>query len=413
MKIKAFKGLRPKPEFASKVACRPYDVLDSDEAREEAKNNPYSFLYVVKPEIALPRETDHYAPAVYEAGTEKFTQFLDQDIFFQDQMDCLYIYELTMNGRTQSGIVACASVDDYMQDKIKKHELTRPDKENDRMNHVRVSMLNAEPVIFAYKAVSQLDNIVEGVKQDTPVNDFVADDGVRHRIWVIENDDINMSIINIFDAMNATYVADGHHRTAAAALVGHDLKDENPHHTGDEEYNYFLAVHFPDNQLAIFDYNRVVKDLNGLTSDVFLEAISNSFKVTNIGKQTYKPQALHEMGMYLDGQWYCLKANADTYDDNDPIGVLDVTILSENVLKPVLNIHDLRTDSRIECIGGIRGLGELERRVNSGEMTVAFAMYPVSMRQVMDIADNGLIMPPKVTWFEPKLRSGLIVHSLA
>jgi uncharacterized protein (DUF1015 family) len=413
LKIKAFKGIRPKPELASKVACRPYDVLDTDEAREEARGNAYSFLNVVKPEITLPPEIDHYAPEVYEAGRDNFKQLIEQGVFIQDKKDCIYIYELTMDGRSQSGIVACASVDDYIHEKIKKHELTRPDKENDRKNLVRVSMINAEPVFFAYKTESQLDQIVKAVKQNPVVYDFVADDDVRHRIWVVEDEDTIGAIINIFAGMDSSYVADGHHRTAAAALVGIDLSKENPAHKGDEEYNYFLAVHFPDNQLAIFDYNRVVKDLSGHTPESFLQAISGAFKITRIGKQAYKPQSLHEMGMYLDREWYCLKANPDTYDDNDPIGVLDVTILSEQVLKPVLDINDLRTDSRIEFVGGIRGLRELERRVDSGEMAVAFAMYPVSMKQLMEIADNGLIMPPKVTWFEPKLRSGLLVHSLA
>jgi uncharacterized protein (DUF1015 family) len=318
-----------------------------------------------------------------------------------------------MDGRSQTGIVACAAVEDYLQGRIKKHELTRPDKEHDRKNHVRVSMLNAEPVFFAYKSVKRLDELVNASKQRDPVYDFVADDGIRHRMWVVEDEGVISSVIRIFAAMDATYVADGHHRTAAAALVGDDLKKENPAHTGEEEYNYFLAVHFPDNQLAIFDYNRVVRDLNGYTPQAFIEKISDAFDVTGTDGQPGKPRALHEMGMYLDGHWYRLTARPGTYDDSDPIGVLDVTILSEQILKPVLAIQDLRTDNRIEFVGGIRGLAELERRVNSGEMALAFAMYPVSMKQLMDIADNGLIMPPKVTWFEPKLRSGLIVHALS
>jgi uncharacterized protein (DUF1015 family) len=317
-----------------------------------------------------------------------------------------------MNGRTQTGIVACAAVEDYMLGRIKKHELTRPDKENDRKNHVRVSMLNAEPVFFAYKADKGLDRVVAGITREKPVYDFTADDGIRHRFWVVSDQGIIESIVAAFAKMEATYVADGHHRTAAAALVGNDLKNENPGHTGAEEYNYFLAVHFPDNQLAIFDYNRVIRDLNGHTADTLLQAISGSFRVKKIGRQQYKPRALHEIGMYLKDNWYALKANPGTYDDRDPIGVLDVTILSEQILKPLLNIHDLRTDKRIEFVGGIRGLAELERRVDSGEMALAFAMFPVSMQQLMDIADNDLIMPPKVTWFEPKLRSGLVVHSL-
>lgn len=412
MKIKAFKGLRPKPELAAQVACRPYDVLDSNEARAEARGNPYSFLNVIKPEITLPEDIDHYAPEVYQAARDNFAQLLSDGVFTQDNNECFYLYELTMNGRSQTGIVACAAVEDYMQDRIKKHELTRPDKENDRKNHVRVSMMNAEPVFFAYKAEAELDEIMNTAKADDPVYDFTADDDIRHRFWVMDNPDVINRVVAIFLDMPSTYVADGHHRTAAAALVGHDLKAEDPNHTGEEEYNYFLAVHFPDDQLAIFDYNRVVKDLNGHTPASLLDAISGSFTVTREGKDAYRPRALHEIGMYIDGVWYALSANPDTYDDTDPIGVLDVTILSEQILKPVLGIHDLRTDSRIEFVGGIRGLGELERRVDSGEMAVAFAMYPVSMKQLMDIADNGLIMPPKVTWFEPKLRSGLVVHSL-
>lgn len=412
MKIRAFRGYRPAAEYAARVASRPYDVLDSDEAREEAKDNPWSFLNVVKPEITLPPEIDHYSPQVYEAGSRNFLKLVDSGVFFQDRKDCLYIYELTMNGRAQTGIVACAWVEDYMQGRIRKHELTRPDKENDRKNHVRVSMLNAEPVFFAYKAVAELDRLIEQVRTGTPVYDFSADDGIRHRFWVMDKPDQISSVIKAFEAMPCTYVADGHHRTAAAALVGHELKLENPNHTGEEEYNFFLAVHFPDNQLEIFDYNRVVKDLNGHTPESFLQAISTAFTVSAPSTQQQKPSRLHQIGMYLQGRWYSLQAKPGTSNDADPIGVLDVTILSQHILEPVLGIRDLRTDKRIDFVGGIRGLGELERRVDSGEMAVAFAMYPVSMKQLMDIADNDLIMPPKVTWFEPKLRSGLVVHSL-
>lgn len=412
MDIKAFKGFRPRSKYSSQVASRPYDVLDSDEARDEAKGNPYSFLNVVKPEITLTNDVDPYSEQVYEAGKKNFQTLIDQDVFIQDETDCLYIYELTMNGRSQSGIVACASVEDYMQGKIKKHELTRPDKETDRKNHVRISMLNAEPVFFAYQSQEVLDQLIEGEKQSLPVYDFITEDGIQHRFWVIKNDTTINSIVDIFSQMNETYVADGHHRTAAAALVGNDLKAENPSHQGTEEYNYFLAVHFPDNQLQIFDYNRVVKDLNGHTAESLIEAISKSFDISLMGKEIFKPNELHEIGMYLDGNWYKLQAHPDVYNDNDPIDVLDVTALSKQILEPVLDIKDLRTDKRIEFVGGIRGLKELNRRVDSGEMAVAFAMYPVSMKQLMDIADNDLIMPPKVTWFEPKLRSGLVIHSL-
>ena len=410
MKIRAFKGFRPVPDKAKAVASRPYDVLNSEEALEEAKGNPFSFLNVVKPEITLPSETDHYNSVVYEAGKNNFQQLVKDGVFFQDEEECLYVYELIMDGRSQNGIVACAAVDDYLDGHIKKHELTRPDKETDRKNHVRVSMMNAEPVFFAYPANRALDQIVEDIKKDVPVYSFKADDNIQHRFWVVNKQDKIQSIIAIFSKMPATYVADGHHRTAAVALVGNDLKKENPNHTGDESYNYFLAVHFPDNQLAIMDYNRVVKDLNGYTAESFLNGLVSSFHIDEKGKEAYRPAHLHEFSMYLDGTWYCLTAKDGMYNDHDPIGVLDVTILSEKVLKPILNIHDLRTDKRIDFVGGMRGLKELERRVNSGEMKVAFALYPVSMKQLIDIADSGEIMPPKTTWFEPKLRSGLIVH---
>src|SRR5690606_11223354 len=402
--IRPFKGYRPVSEKAKAVASRPYDVLDSDEAREEAKGNPLSFLNVVKPEITLPRETDHYSPEVYEAGKRNFEKLVSDGVIRKDDKDSLYIYELIMDGRSQNGIVACAAVNEYLEGKIKKHELTRTDKENDRKNHVRISMMNAEPVFFAYPAVDELDDLVRDIKKSEPEYDFVAEDGITHRLWVVDEPAIVAGIVEVFERMPATYVADGHHRTAAAALVGNEMKLENPGHTGDEEYNFFLAVHFPDNQLSIIDYNRVVRDLNGHTPESLVSALSTSFVVREEGSAPYKPKELHEFGMYLDGKWFSLKAKEGTYDDNDPIGVLDVTILSEHVLKPLLNIHDLRTDKRIDFVGGIRGLGELERRVNSGEMKVAFALYPVSMQQLIDIADSGNIMPPKTTWFEPQLR---------
>jgi uncharacterized protein (DUF1015 family) len=412
MKIKPFKGFRPVETNVKSVASRPYDVLDSDEAREEAKGNPLSFLNVVKPEITLPPDTDHYSMAVYEAGKNNFQKLVKEGVFVQDKDECLYIYELIMDGRSQNGIVACASVDDYMEGRIKKHELTRPDKETDRKNHVRVSMMNAEPVFFAYPANQSLDNIVETIKQKKTTYSFTTDDNIQHRFWVVNDQQQIKNIVDAFEKMPATYVADGHHRTAAAALVGNELRKQNPKHTGKESYNYFLAVHFPDNQLAILDYNRVVKDLNGNTATSFFEGLATSFAVEKKGKQAYRPSRLHEFGMYLAGEWYSLVAKPGTYNDHDAIGVLDVTILSEKVLKPLLNIHDLRTDRRIDFVGGMRGLKELERRVNSGEMSVAFALYPVSMKQLIDIADSGQIMPPKTTWFEPKLRSGLVVHML-
>lgn len=412
MKIKPFRGLRPRPDKVKLVASRPYDVLDSNEARQEAKGNPLSFLNVIKPEITLPEGTDPYAEIVYQAGKVNFLRLQEQGIFSRDEKDCLYLYELTMDGHSQTGIVACAWVEDYMQDRIKKHELTRPDKEEDRKKHIRTSMLNAEPVFFAYQAVAELDRIVARVKQAAPVYDFCSDDGITHRFWVVDDVRAIGEIVGAFEQIPATYVADGHHRTAAAALVGHDLSQENPGHTGAEEYNFFLAVHFPHDQLQIIDYNRVVKDLNGHTPESFLEQLTDSFTVERRGGTQAKPQGLHEFGMYLAGEWYALRAKPGTFEDADPVGVLDVTILSKQILAPILNIVDLRRDRRIDFVGGIRGLGELQRRVDSGEMAVAFALYPVTMQQLMDIADSGNIMPPKTTWFEPKLRSGLVVHSL-
>ena len=409
--IKAFKGIRPKKEFATKIASKPYDVLNEKEAKMEAEGNPYSFYHVIKPEIDFPEDFDHYAPEIYLKGKENFSKMMKDGVFFQDDKDCLYIYAQTMNGRRQYGIVAAASIEDYFNDVIKKHELTRPDKEEDRKKHVRISMLNYEPVFFAYPKVTALDKIVEVVVKEKPEYDFVADEGIGHTFWVIRDDKTIQQIISEFSKLN-TYVADGHHRTAAAALVGKDLKSENKNHTGKEAYNYFLAVHFPDDQLAIMDYNRVVKDLNGLSSEQFIKSLEKKFDIEKIGTSVFKPANLHEFGMYLEGTWFKLTAHKDTYDDADPILSLDVTVLSKHMLEPILNIKDLRTDKRIEFVGGLRGLNELEKRVNSGEMKVAFALYPVSMKQLIDIADSGEIMPPKTTWFEPKLRSGLILHSL-
>ena len=412
MKIKPFKALRPEPDKAGLVASRPYDVLDSAEARKEAGNNPWSFLRVVKPEITLPLDTDPYCMQVYEAAKANFRRLLDEGIFFREQQECLYIYELVRAGHSQSGIVACAWIEDYLEGRIKKHELTRPDKERDRRNHVRVSMINAEPVFLAYKPVDLLNQLVEEVERQEPVYSFTADDGVEHRLWVVNDRDTIETIVTGFNRIPATYVADGHHRTAAAALVGEELKKENPGHTGTEEYNYFLAVHFPVDQLQIIDYNRVVKDLNGHNPEDFIRLLSKNFTVKKTGKDCHKPGTLHEFGMYLDGDWYTLKANTGTYDSTDPIGLLDVTILSNCILGPVLGITDLRADRRIDFVGGIRGLEELQRRVDSGEMRIAFALFPVTVQQLLDIADSGNIMPPKSTWFEPKLRSGLVVHSI-
>lgn len=410
--LKAFKGIRPKKEFVKFVASKPYDVLNEKEARAEAGDNRYSFYHVIKPEIDFPDDFDHYAPEIYKKGKENFERLQRDGVFFRDDKNCLYIYEQTMNGHSQYGIVGCASVDDYLNNIIRKHELTRPDKEEDRKNHIRYSNLNYEPVFFAYRNVAALDEIVSELVKNSPEYDFISEDGIGHTFWVIKDETTINTIIKLFSEIKYTYVADGHHRTAAAALVGKERREANPNHTGKEEYNFFLAVHFPDNQLTIMDYNRVVKDLNGLSAADFLKRLTTNFAVEEKGKSIHKPGQLHNFGMYLEGKWYSLTANQGTYVDDDPIGVLDVTILSERILDPVLNITDLRTDKRIEFVGGLRGLSELEKRVDSGEMKVAFALFPVTMKQLIDIADSGKIMPPKTTWFEPKLRSGLVLHSL-
>lgn len=411
--LKAFRGWRPPANLVKDLASRPYDVLNSEEARQEASGNPYSLLHIIKPEIDLPEDIDHYDTAVYNKAAENFKLFRDKKWLVQDDKPSLYIYAQTMNGKTQYGIVGCAGVEDYMNNVIKKHELTRPDKEEDRMKHVRITNANMEPVFFSYPAKKEIDEIIEKfVKENKAVYDFTADDGFGHHFWVIDQEEIINRLVQLFEQLPATYVADGHHRTAAAALVGNEKKEQNPKHTGKEEYNFFLAVHFPDNQLTIIDYNRVVKDLNGLSKEQFLARLDKGFEVVKKGKELYKPSRLHEFSMYLAGEWYALTAKKHTYDDNDPIGVLDVTILTQEVLSPILDIQDLRRSNRIDFVGGIRGLGELSRRVDSGEMAVAFALYPVSMKQLINIADSGNIMPPKTTWFEPKLRSGLVVHSL-
>jgi len=411
--LKAFKGYRPPQNIVKELASRPYDVLNSAEARIEAAGNEYSLLHIIKPEIDLDENVNLYSKEVYNKAKVNFEKFKNNKWLVQDNEDYLYIYAQTMFGKTQYGIVGCASVDDYMNNVIKKHELTRPDKEEDRMKHVRITNANMEPVFFSYPAVAEIDKIVaDYVKANKADYDFTADDGVGHHFWVVREKSKVNRIIELFDLLPATYVADGHHRTAAAALVGNEKKANNPNHTGNEEYNYFLAVHFPDDQLTIIDYNRVVKDLSGYSVEDFIKKLEFAFSIEDKGTEIYKPDALHNFSMYLDGRWYSLTANNGTYDDNDPIAVLDVTILTKQVLTPLLEIGDLRRSKRIDFVGGIRGLEELKRRVDSGEMEVAFALYPVSMKQLINIADSGLIMPPKTTWFEPKLRSGLVVHEL-
>ena len=411
--LKAFRGLRPPKEIVKDIASRPYDVLNSDEARVEAKGNPYSLLHIIKPEIDLPCGIDCHSQPVYDKAKENFNLFREKGWLIQDPDEYLYIYAQTMKGKTQYGIVGCAAVKDYMNGIIRKHELTRKDKEEDRMKHVRITNANMEPVFFTYPAVPEIDEIVDNiVKENVPEYDFIANDGVGYHFWAVKDKATINQILDHFAKIPYTYVADGHHRTAAAALVGNEKKLNNPNHTGLEEYNYFLAVHFPDNQLSIIDYNRLVKDLNGLTSEQFLGKLDFNFVIEKKGKEIYKPDRLHNFSLYLDGIWYSLTAKPGTFVDSDPIGVLDVTILSRLVLDYILDIKDLRTSTRIDFVGGIRGLCELSKRVDSGEMRAAFALYPVSMKQLITIADSGNIMPPKTTWFEPKLRSGLVVHLL-
>lgn len=411
--VKPFKGIRPPKSMVEEVASRPYDVLNSEEAREEAKGNEKSLYHIIKPEIDFPVGTDEHDPAVYDKAVENFKMFQEKGWLVQDDKENYYVYAQTMNGKTQYGLVVGAYVPDYMNGVIKKHELTRRDKEEDRMKHVRVNNANIEPVFFAYPDNAELDAIVAKYTAREPEYDFIAPgDGFGHTLWVIdEKDDIDR-ITALFADMPALYIADGHHRSAAAALVGAEKAAQNPNHKGDEEYNYFMAVCFPASQLTIIDYNRVVKDLNGLTAEQFLKALEKDFIVEEKGESIYKPSSLHNFSLYLAGKWYSLTAKPGTYDDNDPIGVLDVTISSNLILDEILGIKDLRSDKRIDFVGGIRGLGELKKRVDSGEMAMALALYPVSMKQLMDIADTGNIMPPKTTWFEPKLRSGLVIHKL-
>lgn len=411
--IKPFRGIRPPQDLVEQVVSRPYDVLNSAEARAEAGDNEKSLYHIIKPEIDFPEGTDEHDPRVYSKAAQNFEKFQQEGWLVQDKKDCYYIYAQTMNGKTQYGLVVGAYVPDYMNGVIKKHELTRRDKEEDRMKHVRVNNANVEPVFFAYSDDALLDEIVRKYTAEKPVYDFVApDDGFGHKFWVIDDDKDIERITEEFKGMPALYIADGHHRSAAAALVGAEKASQNPAHRGDEEYNYFMAVCFPASQLTIIDYNRVVKDLNGLTEEEFLAALQKNFEVQKMGVDIYKPTGLHNFSLYLGGNWYSLTARPGTYNDNDPIGVLDVTISSNLILDEILGIKDLRSDKRIDFVGGIRGLGELKRRVDSGEMKVALALYPVSMKQLMDIADTGNIMPPKTTWFEPKLRSGLVIHKL-
>ena len=412
MKIKPFAGVRPPKELAAEVASRPYDVLNSVEAKAEAGEK--SLLHIIKPEIDFDPIAGEHEQRTYDKAVENFKLWQSRGWLKQDDKEMYYIYAQTMDGRTQYGLVAAANVDDYMSGKIKKHELTRKEKEDDRMIHVRIQDANLEPVFFAYPDVDEMNKLVaDWIASHAPEYDFVAEDGFGHTFWAITDDAINARITEIFKNIPAMYVADGHHRTAAAARVGAEKRENNPNHTGEEEYNYFLAVIFPASQLHVIDYNRVVKDLNGLTPEQFIAELEKSFEVRDMGTGIYKPNALHNFGMYLNGHWYSLTAKPGTYNDNDPIGVLDVTVLSNLVFDKILNLGDLRTSNRIDFVGGIRGLGELQKRVDSGEMVAAFALYPVTMNQIINIADTGNIMPPKTTWFEPKLRSGLVIHKLS
>jgi len=412
--VKPFKGIRPPKELVEQVESRPYDVLNSEEARAEAGDNEKSLYHIIKPEIDFPEGTSEYDPRVYEKAAENFQKFQDKGWLVQDEKEQYYIYAQTMNGKTQYGLVVGAYVNDYMTGVIKKHELTRRDKEEDRMKHVRVNNANIEPVFFAYPDNAVLDALIKKYAQTKPEYDFIAPiDGFGHQFWIISDDEDIKTVTEEFRKMPSLYIADGHHRSAAAALVGAEKQKQNPNHKGDEEYNYFMAVCFQASQLTILDYNRVIRDLNGLSSEEFLKALAKNFIVEKKGAEIYKPAKLHEFSLYLDGEWYSLSAKEGTYDNSDPIGVLDVDISSRLILDEILEIKDLRSSDRIDFVGGLRGLGELKRRVDSGEMRTALALYPVSMQQIMDIADSGKIMPPKATWFEPKLRSGLVIHKLS
>lgn len=413
-KIKPFKGIRPPKDLVERIESRPYDVLNSKEAREEAGDNEMSLYHIIKPEIDFGEDVSEYDPRVYQKAADNFKKFMDNGWLVQDDKENYYLYAQTMNGKTQYGLVVGAAVDDYLSGVIKKHELTRCDKEEDRMKHVRACNANMEPVFFAYPDNEKLDEIIRRYAQTVPEYDFIAPiDGFRHQFWVISDDNDIKAITEEFAKIPALYIADGHHRSAAAALVGAELAKKDKNHTGNEEYNYFMAVCFQASQLTILDYNRVVKDLNGLTSEQFIEALKRNFIIEDKECDIYKPSHIHNFSLYLDGHWYSLTAKDGTYNDSDPIGVLDVDISTRLILNEILNIQDLRSDKRIDFVGGLRGLEELKRRVDSGEMRAALALYPVSMKQIMDIADSGAIMPPKATWFEPKLRSGLVIHKLS
>lgn len=411
-KVKPFKGLRPPRKFVEEVVSRPYDVLNSEEARKEAEGNEKSLYHIIKPEIDFEVGMDEHHPDVYNKAVENFKKFQENGWLVEDDKEKYYIYAQTMNGRTQYGFVVGAWVNDYTEGRIKKHELTRKDKEEDRMKHVRINNANIEPVFFAFSDNEALEEIIKKISATEPEYDFVAPDGFGHTLWEINDDDVIAKVTEEFAKIQNLYIADGHHRSAAAALVGAEKAALNPNHRGDEEYNYFMAVAFPASHLRIIDYNRVVKDLNGLTENEFLDRLRENFTIEEKGNEIYTPNALHNFSLYLDGKWFSLTAKEGTYDDNDPIGKLDVTVSSNLILRDILGITDLRTDKRIDFIGGIRGLGELKKRVDSGEMKVALALYPVTMQQIIDIADSGNIMPPKTTWFEPKLRSGLVIHKL-
>ena len=411
-KVKPFRGVRPPKEYVEKVASKPYDVLSSEEARAEAGDNEMSLYHIIKPEIDFEPGTGEHEPKVYDKAVENFKKFQDKGWLVQDPEECYYIYAQTMDGRTQYGFVVGASVEDYLTGHIKKHELTRREKEADRMHHIEINNANIEPVFLAFPDNTTLEDIIDRTAQTTPEYDFVSEDGIGHTLWVIKDKETIDTITREFGEIPYLYIADGHHRTAAAAHVGEEKAKADPNHNGTEEYNYLLAVCFPQSHLKVMDYNRVVVDLNGNTEEQFLEKLSEKFIVEEKGTEIYKPAKLHNFSLYLGGKWYSLTAKEGTYDDNDPIGVLDVTISSDYILRDILGITDLRTDKRIDFVGGIRGLGELKQRVDSGEMKMALALYPVTMKQIIDIADSGKIMPPKATWFEPKLRSGLIIHKL-